>query len=54
MSLCNQQIEHWFTRRFQIKVKAGSRKWLKNQRNRKIRHIDQTEKPNIKYGGWEY
>jgi hypothetical protein len=54
MGLRLWQIEHKFTQTLDIKGKAGLRKWLKNQRNRKIRQIKQTEKPNIKYGGWEY
>jgi len=54
MSLRNEQIEHWFTRKFKIKVKAGCRKQLKKQRNRIIRRVSQTETPNIKYRGWEY
>jgi hypothetical protein len=54
MSLRLWQIEHEFTQTFGINGKAGFRKWLKNQRNRKIRQIKQTEIPNIKYGGWEY
>jgi hypothetical protein len=54
MSLRNQQIEHWFTKEFKIKPKAGFRKWLKKQRNRKIRQTSNTKIPNIKYDGWEY
>jgi hypothetical protein len=34
--------------------KHHSRKWAKNQRNRKIRRVKKTEIPNIKYRGWEY
>jgi len=51
MSLCIEQIDG---------PKPGSskdskrRKWLKNQRNRKIRRVKQDEVPNIKYAGWEY
>ncbi len=48
------QIEHKFSQKFGLKPKAGFRKWLKNQRNRMIRRVAQSEKPNIKYGGWEY
>jgi hypothetical protein len=37
-------------------AKAGTRKWMKNQRNRKIRRESKKlDKPvNIKYRGWEY
>jgi hypothetical protein len=50
MSLCLEKIE-----RLNVKSSIGrSRKWFKNQRNRKIRRIKQTEIPNIKYKGWEY
>ena len=52
MSLCQEQIEHlerWW------KGKSKSRKWLKNQRNRKIRRVKKTELPDTKkYKGWEY
>jgi hypothetical protein len=51
MSLSLEKIEHlerWLGK------KSHSRKWLKNQRNRKIRRVNQTEIPNIKYKGWEY
>jgi hypothetical protein len=48
MSLKVTKIEHLGGRR------SKSRKWLKNQRNRKIRYSDKTEKPNIGYDGWEY
>jgi hypothetical protein len=36
--------------------RSGKRsgKWMKNQRNRKIRRSDKHEKPNIKYKGYEY
>ena len=54
MGLQYYQIDKSFSKKNKIKVKAGFRKWLRNQRNRKIRHISETEKPNIKYGGWEY
>jgi len=54
MSLRNQQIEHWFNRKYDVKPKAGFRKWLKKQRNRKIRQSPKTEIPDIKYEGWEY
>jgi len=51
MSLCLEQIEHlerWLGR------KPHSRKWMKNQRNRKIRRVPKDQVPNIKYHGWEY
>lgn len=50
MSLCLEQISryHWF------KTKRGYRKWLKNQRNRKIRRVPKSKIPNIKYRGYEY
>jgi len=54
MGLKNYQIEHKFSQKHSLKPKAGFRKWLRNQRNRKIRKIDKTDVPNIKYGGWEY
>lgn len=34
--------------------RSHSRKWAKNQRNRKIRRVKETEIPNIKHKGWEY
>jgi hypothetical protein len=37
-----------------LQAKAGTGKWRKNQRNRKIRRIPQDQIPNIKYNGWEY
>jgi len=54
MSFDTSQIEHKFSQKLGLKPKAGFRKWLKNQRNRKIRRGAQSEKPNIKYGGREY
>jgi hypothetical protein len=54
MSLRNQQIEHRFNRKYALRPKAGFRKWLKKQRNRKIRQIPKIEISNIKYNGWEY
>ena len=30
------------------------RKWMKNQRNRKIRRVKSDEIPHVKYVGWEY
>ena len=49
MSLRLEQIENHLG-----KVKAGTRKWMKNQKARKVRRVKQTEVPNIKYSGWEY
>jgi hypothetical protein len=49
MGLTYEQIEHAFGG-----DKSGRRKWLKNQRNRKIRRVKQTDVPNIKYKGWEW
>lgn len=49
MSLCLEKIERQFDGK-----KHRSRKWLKNQRNRKIRRTKKTEIPNIKHVGWEY
>ena len=34
--------------------KAKSKKWRKNQRNRKIRCVPYDEIPHIKNKGWEY
>jgi len=48
MSLKLEQIEHRAPR------KSGARRWMKNQRNRKIRRVPATETPAIKYLGWEY
>ena len=31
-----------------------SRKWLKNQRNRKIMRVKSTDVPHVKNKGWEY
>jgi hypothetical protein len=53
MGLCTEQIEIHLDYLFG-KPKAGGRKWLRNQRNRKIRRVPQTEVPYIKYKGWEY
>ena len=33
--------------------KPKSRKWMKNQRNRKIRRTAKDEIPAIKYRGWD-
>jgi len=52
MALKLEQIEKFWPDKFT--VKAGRRKWLKNQRNRLIRRVDVTKEPNIKYYGWEY
>jgi hypothetical protein len=49
MSLRLEQIEHAFKGE-----SSGARKWMKNQRNRKIRRSNKLEKPNIKYNGWEF
>lgn len=49
MSLTLEQIENHMG-----KARAGTRKRMKNQRNRKIRRSNPLEKPNIKYHGWEY
>lgn len=51
MSLKIEQIEH--LDRF-LGRKSHSRKWKKNQRNRKIRRVKSTEIPHIKFKGWEY
>ena len=51
MSLNLEKIEHlerWLGR------KSHSRKWMKNQRNRKIRRVPKNQIPNIKNKGWEY
>lgn len=52
MGLLMEQIEHlehfWGG-------KSHSRRWMKNQRNRKIRRTKITETPEPKkYNGWEY
>jgi hypothetical protein len=41
---------------FRNKVRAGARRWMKNQRNRKIRRINKREKPLINklYKDYEY
>jgi hypothetical protein len=49
MSLRLEQIENQFG-----ESRAGNRKWMKNQRNRKIRRVKTETIPNIKYCGWEY
>jgi len=48
MGLKFEQIEAWF------KANAGTRKWMKNQRNRKIRRVPKDEVPHIKYKEYEY
>jgi len=53
MSLRAWQIEIHLDRIFG-KPKAGVRKWIRNQRNRKIRRVPKDQVPNIKYEGWEY
>ena len=49
MALKNEKIERHLDGK-----RHHSRKWEKNQRNRKIRRVKKTEIPNIKYNGWEY
>lgn len=49
MSLYLEKIERHFDGN-----RRRSRKWAKNQRNRKIRRTKKTEIPNVKYKGWEY
>lgn len=52
MSLSQEKIEHL---EHYLGRKSHSRKWMKNQRNRKIRRVKKTEVPNTKeYKGWEY
>jgi hypothetical protein len=53
MSLCLEQIEHLERR---LGRKSHSRKWLKNQRNRKIRYACRKihKDIDIKYKHWEY
>jgi hypothetical protein len=53
MSLNIEKIEHLER---QLGGKSHSRKWMKNQRNRKIRRTNKLEKPPINkmYHGWEY
>lgn len=52
MSLSMEQIEHLERR---LGGKSYSRKWMKNQRNRKIRRYKKDEIPfTNKYKGWEY
>ena len=52
MALTVEQIEHLEHR---LGGKSHSRKWMKNQRNRKIRRTIKTKVPNTKkYCGWEY
>lgn len=49
MALDVEKIEHWG------KEKAGLHKWMKNQRNRKIRRTPINKEPEPKkYKGWEY
>jgi hypothetical protein len=54
MSYSNEQIDKKFTKTFNIKPKAVFRKWLKKERNRKIRRFKKIEVLHIKYLGWEY
>lgn len=49
MALQTEQIETNFGVR-----EAGARKWMRNQRNRKIRRVPKDEFPNIKYNGWGF
>jgi len=52
MGLLMEQIEHLER---QLGGKSHSRRWMKNQRNRKIRRTKKTEVPETKkYNGWEY
>ena len=52
MALLMEQIEHI---EHYLGGKSHSRKWMKNQRNRKIRRTKKTEIPETKkYCGWEY
>ncbi|MEO6302336.1 MAG: hypothetical protein ABIP51_04090 [Bacteroidia bacterium] len=49
MSLSLEKIERHFDGK-----RRRSRRWLKNQKARKIRRVKTTEVPNIKHEGWEY
>lgn len=49
MSLFLYQI----TKNYWGRKKKGYNKWLKNQRNRKIRRVPKNEIPNIKYKFWD-
>lgn len=51
MSLSIEKIEHI---EHYLGGKSHSRKWMKNQRNRKIRRVKKTEIPKVGYHGWEY
>ena len=51
MALSQEQIERLD---LYLGSKSHSRKWMKNQMNRKIRRVKQTEIPNIPYKGTEY
>ena len=53
MSLNLEKIEHLER---QLGDKSHSRKWMKNQKNRKIRRVNKFEKPTVNkmYKGWEY
>jgi len=52
MAISVEKIEH--LERY-LGGKSHSRKWMKNQRNRKIRRTKETEIPETKkYCGWEY
>ncbi len=49
MGLILEKIERWLDGK-----RHHSRKWAKNQRNRKIRRVPKDQIPNIKHKGWEY
>lgn len=53
MAITVEKIEHLER---MLGGKSHSRKWMKNQRNRKIRRTNKLEKPKISkmYHGWEY
>ena len=53
MGLCLEKIEHLEQ---MLGGKSHSRKWMKNQKNRKIRRTNKLEKPQVNkmYKGWEY
>lgn len=53
MALLMEQIEHL---EHYLGGKSHSRRWMKKQRNRKIRRTNKLEKPviNRMYHGWEY
>jgi len=51
MGLLTEQIEHL---EHYLGGKSHSRRWMKNQMNRKIRRVKKTEIPKVGYKGWEY